>query len=273
MGMCGGRAARYRAVPLIQWPAIADGLTRPPRYDFDPAFPISLAATLLGGIAVPGVVVLVAAAWTALRSRPWFVSLSIGIGVTVLAAWLAAPSWLDARFFVWVAPLVAVTAGVGAVSRPKLLPLAIACVVAQMLSFAYQDPTASDVPNRTAATFVRHERDAARSVCALGRTRAALLAYVDDVRALWDFDRLRGCDVAVEAAGPTPQPLMGAACDHFPYVLVLPARSRGALFAHQPVTPAVDPAGDDPLDVLRWEHTDTAEVCTDPPLPKGYRRP
>lgn len=47
---------------VLQWPAITDGLTRPPRYDFDPAFPISLAATLLGGIALPGVLVLVGAA-------------------------------------------------------------------------------------------------------------------------------------------------------------------------------------------------------------------
>lgn len=257
---------------VVQWPAIVDGLRRPPRYDFDPAFPAMLAFSLLGGVAFPGVVVLVAAAWAPLRSRPWAVSLALGTGAIVVAAWLAGPAWLDSRFFIWLAPAPAAAAGVGVATRPTLLPVAIACAATQLVLFAAQAPTTSEVPNRMAANFVRHHQDAGRSVCALGRTRASLLVYVDDVQALWNFRRLDGCDVAVEAAGPAPQPLLGAACDRFSHVLVLAAKHPGALFADQPL----QGVGEQPSDVgnaARWERTDVAEVCVDPPLPKGYPGP
>ena len=238
----------------VQWPAVADGLSRPPRYIFDPDFPLRMAANLLGGPSLPGMLVLVYVGWTVLRGRRWVTWCMAGTAAMLGAAWLAGPSWLDSRFFIWLVPATSVAAGVAVARRPGLLPLAVLCVAVQ-LAVLGPHLTRSEVANRIAASFVRASQDAGRQVCALGRTRAGLLAYVDDVRVIRTPEELPTCEVAVEAAGPTPEPLMDPACRRYAWVLTLPARNLGAVFADQPLPSVPElPDGD-------WMPTRTARLC------------
>ena len=244
----------------VQWPGIVDGLSRPPRHIFAADFPLRLGANLLGGPALPGMLVLVAAGWTVLRSRPW-VPWCVG-GTTLLlgAAWLAGPSWLDSRFFLWLVPATS-TAAAAAVARwPRLAVLAGACVAVNLLVLGPQLPR-DEVPNRIAAGFVRAAQGDGQAVCALGRTRAGLLAYVEDVRVVRTRAELATCAIAVEAAGPMKEPLLGAACERFAHVRALPARHRGAIFADEPLPPVAElPATGAPP----WAPTGSAPMCRDP---------
>jgi hypothetical protein len=86
---------------------------------------------------------------------------------------------------------------------------------------------------------------------------------------LWDFTRLPECEVAVEAAGPKPQPLVGAACDRFAYVLILPARHPGAIF-DRPMPLVPEFVAEAPRDAAGWEPMSDADLCLNPPLPKEY---
>ena len=246
---------------LVQWPAIADGLSRPPQHAFAPDFPLRLAANLLGGPSLPGMLVLVYAGWTVLRDRPWVAWCLGGTAVMVAGAWLAGPSWLDSRFFIWLVPATSVAAGAAVAHRPRLRAVAVACVAVQLVVLA-PHLTRSEVPNRIAGAFVRASQDAGLEVCALGRTRAGLLAYVDDVRIVRTAAELWTCQVAVEAAGPTPEPLMAPACRRFAWVLTLPARNLGAVFADRPLPPVPelltesdDGAAED------WKPTGAAPLC------------
>lgn len=232
----------------VQWAALADGLSRPPRYIFAPTFPLRLALNLLGGPAAAGMLVLVIVGWTVLRSRPWVPWCAAAVAAMATAAWLAGPSWLDSRFFIWLVPAVAVAAGAGVARHPRLVALAIACVVVQ-LAVLGRDLTRDEVPNRVAAAYVRAGQQRGEAVCALGRTRAGLLAYVDDVRVVWDGPELAGCDIAVEAAGPKAQPLIAPACGRYAYVRVLDAKYPGAIFAERP------------LDGQGWVSTASAPRC------------
>ncbi|MGH9263530.1 MAG: glycosyltransferase family 39 protein [Acidimicrobiales bacterium] len=247
-------AAAVAVGVAIQWPAIVDGLSRPPRYVFAPTFPLRLGANLLGGPALAGMAVLVVVGWTVLRDRRWLPWVVIGTTAMVVGAWLAGPSWLDSRFFIWLAPATSVAAGAAVSRHPRLALLAGACVVAQLAILG--PPLARDeVPNRIAAGYVRAGQRDGRQVCALGRTRAGLLAYVDDVRVIRTVPELPTCEMAVEAAGPTKEPLMGPACDRFAYVLALPARHRGAVFADQPLAPVAEHEAE------AWRTTAEAPVC------------
>ena len=120
--------------------------------------------------------------------------------------------------------------------------------------------TRDEVPNRIAAALVRPAQDDGWRVCALGRTRAGLLAYVDDVRAVRSAGKLRTCDAAVEAAGPSYQRLIGPACRRFGLVLALPAKHPGALFADQPIAsvPEFLVAG---AEGRGWMTTESAPLC------------
>lgn len=241
----------------IQWPAIVDGLSRPPRYVFAPTFPLRLGANLLGGPTLAGTAVLVVVGWTVLRDQRWLPWVLIGTTAMIGAAWLAGPSWLDSRFFIWLVPATSVAAGAAVSRHPRLSLLAGACVVAQLAVLG--PPLARDeVANRIAAGYVRGAQQGGRQVCALGRTRAGLLAYVEDVRVIRAVPELPTCEIAVEAAGPTKEPLMGPACDRFAYVLPLPARHGGALFADQPQAPVPEHRAPH-----RWRTTAEALLCRD----------
>jgi hypothetical protein len=244
----------------VQWPAVTDGLSRPPQHDFAPDFPLRLAANLLGGPSLPGMLVLVYVGWTILRDRRWVTWCLAGTAVMVAAAWLAGPSWLDSRFFIWLVPATSVAAGVAVAHRPRLRALAVVCVAVQLAVLA-PNLTRSEVSNRIAGAFVRASQDAGREVCALGRTRAGLLAYVDEVRVVRTADALSTCEVAVEAAGPTPEPLMGPACRRFAWVLELPARNRGAVFADRPLPPVPELLIEDEHPAEPWTPTGTAALC------------
>ena len=246
---------------VVQWPAITDGMSRPPRYIFAPDFPLRLAANLLGGPSLPGMLVLVYVGWTVLGDRPWVRWCVAGTAAMVAVAWLAGPSWLDSRFFIWLVPATSVAAGVAVAHRPRLRTVAVVCVAVQL---AVLGPSLlrSEVPNRIAGAFVRASQDAGQEVCALGRTRAGLLAYVDDVRVVRSPEELATCEVAVEAAGPTPEPLMQPACRRFAWVLELPARNLGAVFADRPLPPVpelVTEAGDG--GIPEWTPTRAAALC------------
>lgn len=244
---------------LVQWPALVDGLRTPPQNIFAPTFPLRLAANLLGGPAVPGTLVLVACGWVVLRTRSWLPWVMAGTGAMVVVLWLAGPSWLDSRFFIWLAPAVAVAAGAGVAARPKLAWLAAACVAAQVIVLV-PGLAGSEVPNRIAAGFASGAQADGAAVCALGRTRAGLLAYVD-VPVRWEASELHDCDVAVEAAGPKPQPLLGAACDRFAYVLTLPARHPGAVFADRPLPLVREHVAEAGPDAAGWQPTAASPLC------------
>jgi hypothetical protein len=247
---------------VVQWRGIVDGLSTPPRHIFDPTFPLRLAANLLGGPSTAGMLVLVLVGWTVLRSRPWMSRCLTGTAILVVAAWLAGPSWLDSRFFIWLAPATSVAAGAAVARSPKLAALAAACVAVQLAALG-PNLVRSEVPNRIAAAFVRASQDHGSRVCALGRTRAGLLAYVDDVRVIRTPAELATCDVAVEAAGPLEQPLERPACERFAFVLTLPARHPGAVFADRPV-PAVAELLDDGGYESAWMPTGSAPSCSGP---------
>ena len=233
----------------LQLPGLLDGLGTPPTYRFAPLFPLRLAGSLLGGPMLAAMAVLVAAGMWAFRDRRdvrWGLAAA---AVLVTLAWLAGASWLDPRFFLWLVPVASVAAGAAVARRPRLAWLAVAGVAANLVLLA-PDLTTDEVPNRTAAAYVRSSQAAGREACALGRTRAGLLAYVGDVRVVWNPLDLPGCEVAVEAAGPRAQPLLEPACRRFAYVRVLPAKHPGAVFT------------DRPLDALAvWQRTSTADVC------------
>ncbi|MGH9277360.1 MAG: hypothetical protein ACRD12_04545 [Acidimicrobiales bacterium] len=235
---------------LVQMPAIADGLRTPPHSVFAPTFPLRLAANLLGGAALPAMAVLVGVgALVLLRSRAWVAWALAGTAALLAASWIASPSWLDSRFFICLVPAAAVAAGVAVAHRPALAWLAGAGLAVQLVAAA-PGLGQSEVANRTAAGFVRAAQARGATACALGRTRAGLLAYVD-IPVQREALGLQPCDVAVEAAGPTPEPLLGAACARFRYVLALPAMDPGALFA------------DAPLSADRgWERTIRSPVCS-----------
>ncbi len=221
---------------LVQWPAIVDGLSTPPRYMFAPSFPLRLGANLLGGPSAAGMLVLVVLGWTVLRARPWVSWCLVGTGMIVAAAWLIGPSWLDSRFFIWLAPATSVAAGAAVARWPRLVLLAAGCIAVQLAVLA-PDLTKSEVPNRIAGAFVQAAQREGLEACALGRTRAGLLAYVDDVRVIRTAGELAACEIAVEAAGPLRQPLNGPACQRFALVLTLPAKHPGAIFADHPLRP------------------------------------
>ena len=247
----------------VQWPALVDGLRTPPQYRFDPTFPVRLAANLLGGAALPGMLVLVVVGWRVLQSRPWARWAAAGTAVILSAAWVAGPSWLDSRFFVWLVPAVAALAGVAVARRPRLAHLAVACAAVQLLVYLH-GATRSDVPNRIGAAFIRASQEKGDAACALGRTRAGLLAYVDEVGWAREPAHLAGCDLAVEAAGPRIQPLAGAACERFAYLLTLPAKNPGAVFADQPLPPVPELAAEAPAragEASEWERTSEAALC------------
>ena len=222
---------------LVHWPGVSDGLSAPPRFIFDLAFPLKLAAYLLGGPSLPGMLVLVVVGWTVLRSRPWLSWCLGGTAIMVTAAWLAGPSWLASRFFIWLVPATSVAAGAAVGRSPQLIPVAALCVAVQ-LAFYGPDLAKSELPNRIAAGFVRASQNDGLNVCAIGRSRAALLAYVDDVRVIWTPPELKTCDIAVETAGPGPveYPLNRSACQQFAFVLPLPAKAPGAIFAERPLS-------------------------------------
>ena len=245
----------------VQLPGLLDGLSTPPRRMFSPTFPLRLGANLLGGPSVAGMLVLVLAGWTVLRDRAWVRWCVAGTAAMVATAWLAGPSWLDSRFFIWLVPATSVAAGAAVARHPPLAGLAVACVAIQL---AVLGPAMhrSEVPNRIAAAFVRQAQGENRAVCALGRTRAGLLAYVDDVRVVRDARELPFCDVAVEAAGPAREPLLDAACRRFAFVLPLPARHPGAVFADQPLPLVAELLEEAPdADAIRWARTASAPSC------------
>lgn len=233
----------------LQAPGLLDGLGTPPAYRFAPLFPLRLVANLLGGPMLPAMAVLVVAGAWAFRDRRevrWALVATAGLAG---AAWLAGPSWLDSRFFVWLLPVAPVAAGAAVARRPALACVAAAGFSAN-LAVLGPDLAADEVPNRTAAAVVLSAQATGHDVCALGRTRAGLLAYVDDVRVVWDPLDLPDCDVAVEAAGPRAQPLLDPACRRFPWVRVLPAKHPGAAFADH----RLDGEGG-------WQRSATAGIC------------
>ena len=244
---------------VVQWPAIVDGLRTPPKYRFAPTFPLRLAANLLGGFALPGLVVLVVIGWTVLRRARWVRWAAAGTAVAVAAPWLAGPSWLDSRFFIWLAPAAAVAAGVAVAAKPRLASLAAAGLAVQLFVFL-PDAARSEVPNRIAAGLVRPAQATGKAVCALNRTRASLLGYAD-VPWVWEAGELPACEVAVEAAGPKPQVLLPAACERFAHVLVLPAKHPGAVFADQPLPLTPEFLAEAPRDARGWEPTAEAALC------------
>ena len=244
----------------VQLPAIIDGLGTPPVHRFNPWFPLVFSTNLLGGgPAVPGMLLLVIAGWAVLRSRPW-VPWTIGsMAVMAGAAWVAGPSWLSPRFFVWLVPATAVAAGVGVGHRPRLVYVAAGSVVVQLVALG-PGLTSSEVPNRIAAGFVRAAQREGGSVCALGRSGASLRAYAGEVPVVWDQHDLAGCDLAVEAS-PGPQPLLESACRRFPYVLALPATHPGAVFAHHPRPLAPEFLAEAPSGGSTWERSAGAAAC------------
>lgn len=245
----------------VQLPAIVDGLTMPPVYRFQPTFPLALGANLLsGGGGVAGALLLVWSGWTVLKSRRWVPPVIVCMTALSVAAWMAAPSWLSSRYFVWLLPATAVAAGVGVVRRPRLLYVAVATVLAQLFTvgpWLY----ASEVPNRIATEYAKAARLDGLHVCALGRTRASLRAYAGELPVVWNPQELAACQVAIEAAGPSRQPLTGAACDRFPYVLSLPARYPGALFADKPVILMRSDEGEELYRGPSWITTSSADIC------------
>lgn len=217
----------------IQVPGIVDGLSAPPKRAFDAGFPLALGANLLGGASLPGLLVLVAAGWMVLRGRRWVRWCAGGAALIAATAWVAAPVWLDARFFIWLVPAAAVGAGAAVARWPRLLPVAIASIALQL---AVVGPSLgrSEIPNRAAAQLLRQGESAGDRVCAIGRTGPGLLAYVGGVPSVWDATHLANCDLAVEADGPSPDPLLKVACAQFAYVLSLPAQHPGAAFSDRP---------------------------------------
>ena len=255
----------------IQWPAIHDGVTSPPVHRFNPTFPGALAANLLGGgPAVPGMVLLVASGWIVLRSRPWVPWVVAGTAALTGAAWLAAPSWLSSRYFVWLVPATAVAAGVGVSRRPRLAYLAGVCVLAQLAALA---PwlTVDEAPNRVATPVVRAAQRDNLHVCALGRTRASLLAYVGELPVVWDAPQLAGCDVAVDAAGFGAEPLLAHSCRRYAHAVELPARYGGIALAHQPFDLGGAAVEDQPARRLQWTRAADARLCREALAPAGSR--
>ena len=245
---------------IIQLPALVDGFTTPPEPVFHPLFPLTLAGVLLsGGPALPGMLILVASGWSLLRTRPWLRWATGATMVMVGAAWLLAPTGLSPRFFVWLLPAAAVAAGAGVARRPRLGYLAAACIVVQLVAIAPR-LTQDEVPNRTAARFVRAAQDEGATVCGLGRTSLSLRAYAEDVRVVRSPDELATCDLAVDAAWRI-DPLRGPACRRFAYALHLPAVDAGALFTDRPLRTVLEHhAGS--LEDARWEPTTTAAACS-----------
>jgi hypothetical protein len=238
----------------IQWPAIHDGLTTPPVHRFNPTFPAAFAANLLGaGPAVPGMALLVASGWIVLRSRSWVPWVVVGTAAMIFACWLASPSWLSSRYFVWLVPAAAVAAGVGVSRRPRLGYVAGACVVAQLVVLT-PGLAVDEAPNRVASAPVRAAHLSDLRVCALGRTRASLRAYTDEVPVVWDTAQLAGCDVALDAAGFGDEPLLLSACRLYAHGVELPAKDPGVVLAHQPFP--LDPAAR-----LQWKPAAETTLC------------
>lgn len=164
--------------------------------DFDPSFPGSLGRALLGthplAVGLLGAVVAVAA-WIT-RSRRDLTLPATAVAMFTTVAWvLLAPLDLYPRFFVWLAPGVALAAAVAvrwkaALIVPAVLSMAVTAGD-QVRSWRTDDRS---IPN--AALAVEQARRAGDVPCAIGGE--ALLAYTAPPTEVVPTD-LTGCDVLV----------------------------------------------------------------------------
>ena len=174
---------------------------------FRPHFPIDLVREMLGGSLLTALLLaapLVAGALLLAR-RGWALRGLVAAAAVVVAAWLVAPDALFARFFVWLVPVVAVTAAAGVARRPLLALALVALAVVQVVRLG-GDFARSDLPNRGAADVARRVAAAGHVPCSSGLSALSMEPYYP-VKTV-DF-----------AAGPPP-------CDVFFILTPGPAGAR-----------------------------------------------
>lgn len=160
----------------------------------------------------------------ALRDVPWLRAVALVLVVLLAVLWLVVqPTWLFARFFMFLVPAAAYLIAAAIRSRPRLAPLVL---VGAAFAVAGQAPTyTSDVlAFRQAARVIEDAHAAGQNPCVFDGDSTAMLAYARDFTFVDTPAQLPACDLVVIPAWNVEQPLMRAAPPLFPRERLLRAQ-------------------------------------------------
>jgi hypothetical protein len=212
----------------------ADALGR----SFRAPFPRDLGVALLGGSVVATALLLVLVVPVVWRARHLTVVRLGGaaVAVAVVGVWVIGPYDLYPRFFVWLAPLVALGAA-AAVLHDRRWTVVVVAVVALQVATVWPrlttDPVAS---GRVAEVFARVRRAGGTPCVVDDFTRLRLIGYTRDFAVVGSADQLPACDVVASldrSHGPGPARDADRA---FPHRRVLRARNNGLLWSRLPAS-------------------------------------
>jgi hypothetical protein len=198
---------------------------------FQPHLPEQLASALLGThpTAILTLALLVIVGATTVPRRQLLVTVTT---LTILLAmvWLVAtPRDLYPRFFIWLAPAVALFAAAANRRTRLALPLAIVAGSAMCL-IDVPRWNINPVPSQQAADLVTDTRDLGDRPCILPDVRGALMAYITTPPEITTPKELSRCDLSI-AAPFDPHRLLTSARTDYPYRWRLPAETPYLVYA------------------------------------------
>ena len=194
---------------------------------FQPDAPKEIVLFLLGApypLAVAFWIIMVGVGAITLRHTSWFRAEALMLVSLVAVLWLLVhPTWLFARFFLYLVPAAAYLVAAAIRTRPRLAPLVL---VGAAFAIAGQAPiyTSDEYAFRQAAGVIEDAHAAGKRACVFDGDSTVILAYARDFTIVDTSAQLPACDLVVITAWNVEPPLLRAAPPLFPHTRLLRAQ-------------------------------------------------